>query len=123
MYQRAIRGAITVDNDTEASMREAVITLINKIKELNRYKEEDISHVIFTLTEDIKSVYPAKIAREVYSSWKYVPMMCFNEMKIENSLTKCLRIMIVINTELAQNEIKHVYLKGAEKLRKDLIRQ
>ena len=41
-------------------------------------------------------------------------------MKIKGSLQKCLRILITINTELAQNEIKHVYLKGAEKLRTDL---
>ncbi len=120
MFQRAIRGAITVDNDTENDIREAVITLIATIKERNKYNDEDISHVIFTLTDDLKSVYPAKIARETFESWKYVPMMCFNEMKIDNSLTKCLRVMIVVNTELAQTDIKHVYLKGAEKLRKDL---
>ncbi len=120
MYQRGIRGAITIDNNTPNEIKKAVIELIDTIKERNSFEDEDISHVIFTLTEDINCLYPAKAAREEYNSWKYVPMMCFNEMKIENSLEKCLRILIVINTEIKQNEIKHVYLKGASQLRKDL---
>ena len=120
MKQRGIRGAITIENDTIADVKDAVITLISEIQKANNYKNEDISHVIFTLTRDIKCVYPAKIAREEFTDWKYVPMVCFNEMDIENSLQKCLRILIVINTELAQKDIKHVYLKGAGKLREDL---
>ncbi len=120
MQQRGIRGAITVNSNNIEEIKNAVIELINKIKEQNNFKEEDISHVIFTMTDDLNCVYPAKIARENFPKWKYVPMVCFNEMKIENSLEKCLRILIVINTELAQNCINHVYLKGAEVLRKDL---
>lgn len=120
MYQRGIRGAITVDNNTIEDVTSAVVELISEIKKQNNYKEEDISNVIFTLTEDIDCVYPAKIAREKFESWKHVPMVCFNEMKIQNSLKKCLRILITVNTELAQTEIKHVYLKGAQNLRKDL---
>ncbi len=120
MYQRGIRGAITVENNTPDDIKEAVIELISKIKNQNNFDDKDISHVIFTLTEDINCLYPAKAAREKFNSWKYVPMMCFNEMKIENSIKKCLRILIVINTEVEQNEIKHVYLKGASKLREDL---
>lgn len=120
MYQRGIRGAITVDNNTIDDVTSAVVELISEIKKQNNYKEEDISNVIFTLTDDIDCVYPAKIAREKFENWKHVPMVCFNEMKIQNSLKKCLRILITVNTELAQNEIKHVYLKGAQNLRKDL---
>ena len=116
MYQRGIRGAITVDENTTEALESAVVELISEIKKQNNYKEEDIS----TLTDDIDCVYPAKIAREKFESWKYVPMVCFNEMKIKNSLQKCLRILITVNTELAQSEVKHVYLKGAQNLRKDL---
>ena len=120
MFQRGIRGAITIEENTIEAVKEATIELISEIKKQNNYDEKDISNVIFTLTDDIDCVYPAKIAREVFTDWKYVPMVCFNEMKIQGSLQKCLRILITINTELAQNEIKHVYLKGAEKLRTDL---
>ncbi len=121
MKQRAIRGAITVEENTQESLKSAVVELMTSIKNKNNYKDEDISHVIFTLTGDIDCEYPAKIAREVFNSYNSVPMMCFNEMKIKNSLEKCLRILIVINTNLAQNEIKHVYLKGAKNLRKDIL--
>lgn len=120
MYQRGIRGAITVDANTKDDVKSAVIELLQEIKRKNNYEEKNISHVIFTLTKDIDCVYPAKIAREEFSSWKYVPMMCVNEMNIENSLEKCLRVLIVVNTQSDQDEIKHVYLKGAMKLREDL---
>jgi len=120
MYQRGIRGAITIENNTPEDVKTAVIELISEIKKENNIEEENISHAIFTLTDDIDCIYPAKIAREIFPKWQYVPMMCIGEQKIQNSLKKCLRILIVINTELAQTEIKHVYLKGAVKLRKDL---
>jgi chorismate mutase len=120
MFQRGIRGAITVDNDDVNSVKEAVITLIKNIQNKNNFTPDSISNVIFTFTDDLTCAYPAKFAREEFPEWKYVPMMCMQEMKINNSLKMCLRVLIVINTNLAQNEIKHVYLKGAEKLREDL---
>lgn len=120
MKQRGIRGAITIESNAIKDVEIAVKDLISEIKKQNNYNDSDISHVIFTLTKDINCIYPAKIAREIFESWKYVPMVCFNEMDIEGSLKKCLRILIVINTDCEQNEIRHVYLKGAGKLREDL---
>lgn len=120
MEQRGIRGAITIENNTEDALRQGVVDLLSELKLRNKYDEKDISHVIFTLTSDINCVYPAKIAREEFEGWDKVPMMCFQELSIENSLEKCLRILIVINTNLGQDEIKHIYLKGAANLRKDI---
>ncbi len=120
MKQRGIRGAITVEANTAEAVRAAVVELITEIKQKNNYNEDDISHVIFTMTEDLDCIYPAKAAREKFKKWQNVPMMCTQELKIKNSLEKCLRIIIIINTNLAQNEIKHVYLKGAKILREDL---
>ena len=120
MLQRGIRGAITIEENTIKAVHSATVELISEIMKKNNFRVEDICSVTFTLTDDIDCVYPAKIAREVFIDWKYVPMVCFNEMKIENSLSMCLRILIVINTELEQNQVKHVYLKGAANLRKDL---
>lgn len=121
MLQRAIRGAITVEENTIEAVKSAVIELITEIKKRNSYKEEDISHVIFTMTRDLDCIYPAKIARDEFQSWQNIPMMCNQELYINNSLEKCLRIIIIVNTNLAQKDMKHVYLKGAEKLRKDLV--
>ena len=120
MYQRGIRGAITVDANTVEAMKEATIELLTEMKSRNNYDERYISNVVFTLTDDLDCVYPAKIAREEFQEWKYVPMVCFNELKIQNSLRMCLRVLITLNTDKEQEEMKHVYLKGAEKLRQDL---
>ena len=118
--QRGIRGAVTAEDNTIKSVNGAVIELITEIKKQNNLKEEDISHVIFTMTKDLDCIYPAKCAREAFKEWRYVPMMCVQELKVQNSLEKCIRVLITINTDASQQEIKHVYLKGASKLREDL---
>ena len=116
---RGIRGAITVEQDTKEQLEKATVELYSKIIEANNVKTEDISHIIFTLTKDLKCAFPAKFLRENFDM-PYVPMMCFNELDIEASLEKCLRILIVVNTNKRQDEIKHIYLGGAKVLRKDL---
>ena len=119
MFQRGIRGAITVESNTIEGIKNATIELLSEIIKKNNIKTKNISFIIFTLTKDLTADFPAKYARE-YFDFKYVPMMCYNEANIEGSITNCLRILVVINTEKEQNEIKHIYLKGAEKLRQDL---
>ena len=119
MLTRGIRGAITVDNNTVEDIEKATVELIRSIISKNEIKTEDISHVIFTLTSDLNAAFPAKFARTNFD-WDFVPMMCFNELDIKNSLSMCLRILIVVNTEKSQKEIHHVYLRGAQKLRPDL---
>ena len=116
---RGIRGAITIEQDTKEQMEKATVELYSKIIEANEVKTEDISHIIFTLTKDLKCAFPAKFLRENFDI-PFVPMMCFNELDIEASLEKCLRILIVVNTNKRQDEIKHIYLGGAKVLRKDL---
>lgn len=119
MFSRGIRGAITVEKDSFDDIKNATIELLTEILEKNNISTQDISHVIFTLTKDLKSAFPAKFARE-YMHFENVPMMCFNELDIEGSLKKCLRVLIVVNTEKKQEEITHIYQKGAKNLRPDL---
>ena len=120
MYTRAIRGAISADENTQTALKEAVKELIEEMVKANSIEVESISHVIFTLTKDLDAGFPAKYARELFD-WQYVPMMCYNELNVPNSLQKCLRAMIVVNTDKSQREIKHIYLKEANKLRQDLV--
>ena len=120
MTIRAIRGAITVESNTAECIEAATIELLTEIYNKNKVETENISHAIFTLTEDLNAAFPAKFAREKFN-WENVPMMCFNELPVPNSLPQCLRIMIVLNSQLTQKEINHIYLKGAKKLRPDLI--
>lgn len=119
MFSRGIRGAITVEQDTKEQLEKATVELYSKIVEANDLKTENISHIIFTLTKDLKSAFPAKFLRENFDI-PYVPLMCMNELDVELSLQKCLRVLVVVNTDKKQDEIKHIYLGGAKVLRRDL---
>ena len=116
---RAIRGAITVDGNSVDDIKSATVELLKEMLEKNNVVIQQISHCFFTMTKDLNAVYPAKFAREELN-FKNVPMMCYQELDIENSLKMCLRIMLVINTDIEQDKIKHIYLKGAATLRPDL---
>lgn len=116
MITKGIRGAITVDSNTEMTLEQATLELLNELIKKNCIEKEKISHVIFTLTDDLNAAFPAKFAR-LKLGWENVAMMCFHELDVPNSLKMCLRILIVLNCE-DDFEPKFVYLKGAEKLRK-----
>ena len=116
MITRGIRGAITVEDNTSEAIGAATIKLLQAIVEKNNIEIDSISHAIFTLTKDLNADFPAKYAR-VNLKWKEVPMMCYNELDVPNSLSKCLRVLIVVNCS-EYFEPEFVYLDGAEVLRK-----
>ena len=116
MITKGIRGAITVEENTSEAIGAATIKLLTEIMNRNKIEIDSISHAIFTLTKDLNADFPAKYAR-INLKWKDVPMMCFNELDVPNSLEKCLGVLLVINCgEGFMPEF--VYLDGAEKLRK-----
>lgn len=113
---KGIRGAITVDENTEDAIKNSTIELLSKMIEENSINIGDISHVIFTLTNDLNAAFPAKFAR-LNLGFDKVAMMCYHELDVPNSLQKCLRILIVLNCS-DDFEPKFVYLRGAENLRR-----
>lgn len=116
MISKGIRGAITVDNNTEEDIKNATIEILSEMVLKNNLDVDMISHVIFTMTDDLDAAFPAKFAR-VDLNWTDVPMMCYNELKVKNSLRKCIRVLIVVNC--GENFTpEFVYLKGASDLRK-----
>lgn len=119
MPQRAVRGATTVLNDIPSEIETATVEMLEKIIKDNDINVNDIVSAIFSVTNDIKSATPAKFAR-TNLGWHYVPLMCVREFEFDNSLTKCIRVLIAFNSNKNQKEIKHVYLKNAAKLRPDL---
>ena len=115
MTTKGIRGAITVDENTQESIKEATLEILNELITANNIDKSKISHVIFTLTNDLNAVFPAKFAR-IELGWDNVAMMCFHELDVPNSLKMCIRILIVLNCD--ENFIpKFVYLKDAANLR------
>lgn len=112
---KGIRGAITVNKNTPESIKQSTIELLSALIEKNEIRKDFISHVIFTLTEDLNAEFPAKFARENFD-WTNVAMMCFHELNVPDSLNMCLRVLIVLNCE-DDFSPEFVYLKGAENLR------
>lgn len=116
---RAIRGAITIENDTVEELKNATVELLSRIVKENSLNTENFIHVDFSVTEDVKSSTPAKFARTELG-WHTVPLMCYREFEFDGGLKKCIRVLIVTESDKSQKEIKHLYLRGAEILRPDL---
>jgi chorismate mutase len=116
---RGVRGATTVELDIEEKIIDATEELIREMEASNQFLPEDVASVWITVTEDLRSAFPAKALRRI-EGWNLVPVMCAREIPVVGSLTRCIRIMMHINTSLEQKEIQHVYLGGATTLRPDL---
>lgn len=115
MITKGIRGAITVEENSVEKLREATLVLLKEMISKNSITPEKVSHAIFTTTTDINAAFPAKFAR-LDLGWENVAMMCFHELDVPDSLSMCLRVLIVIN---CKNDFipEFVYLKGAKTLR------
>ncbi|MEO8354628.1 MAG: chorismate mutase [Chloroflexota bacterium] len=120
MAVRGIRGATTVAGDQPESILEATRELLEAILDANEsMKPEDVGSALFTVTDDLASTFPAQAAREM--GWGLVPMLCAREIPVPGSLPMVIRVLVQWNTEIPQNEITHVYLRDAVKLRPDLV--
>ena len=119
MTIRGIRGATTATQDDPEAILEATKQLLLAICEANpTLRSEDIASAMFTLSSELKSVYPARAAREI--GWNAVPLMCAQEIPVPGGLSKCIRVLLHWNTPLSQGDIKHIYLRRAKQLRPDL---
>lgn|SRR5574344_2758864 len=113
---KGIRGAITVEENSESAIKSATLELLGEMVKENNIEKDKISHIIFTLTKDLNADFPAKYARLNFG-FDDIAMMCFNEAEVKNSISKCLRILVVLNCENSFTP-HFVYLKGAKNLRK-----
>lgn len=114
----SIRGAITVEKNSEDSILKNTTLLLEKMELENSLIKENVISIIFSATNDLNKVYPAKAARDL--GYVNSGLMCFNEMAVEGSLDRCIRVMILYNSNINQEDINHIYLKGAKILRPDL---
>ncbi|MGG0788461.1 chorismate mutase [Peribacillus simplex] len=119
---RGIRGATTVERDTEMEVISAAEKLMAEIIQVNEIDPDMVASVFFSATEEIRSVFPAKALRK-FEGWTYVPVTCMKEIPVSNSLPFCIRVMIHVNTTKSQKDIHHVYQAGATVLRPDLTKQ
>jgi chorismate mutase len=119
MPVRGVRGAVVAAEDGSEAVLSATKELLLAIMHANpELKTEDLASAWFTVTDDLRSVYPARAAREL--GWVFVPLMCAQEIPITGSLPHCIRVLLNWNTKLSQKSIQHVYLGAAASLRPDL---
>ena len=117
---RGIRGATTVTADEPDLILQATRELLEEILEENEgMQPADVASAIFTVTDDLVSSFPAQGARQM--GWGLVPMLCAREIPVPNSLPRVIRVLVHWNTDVSQDEITHVYLRAAVKLRPDLV--
>ncbi len=118
MPVRGLRGAITVSDNNREEIIDKTERLLKDMIEQNRFQEEDVVSVIFSVTDDLDAEFPAVAARRL--GWLYTPLMCTREIPVPGSLNKCIRVLMHVNSTLRQDEIVHSYLDGARVLRPDL---
>ena len=116
---RGIRGAITVTQDTPEAIHSATRELLRAILKRNGIEDTaELATIIFTVTEDLVSTFPAEAARQL--GMNRVPLLSAREVPVPGSLPRVIRILALWNTNKSPDEIQHVYLREAAKLRPDL---
>jgi chorismate mutase len=115
---RGIRGATTAEADTPAAIIGATRELLRAIVERNGVAAADVASAFFTVTDDLAAAFPAQAARDL--GWEHAALLDAREIPVPGSLPYCVRVLVHWNTDKRQDEIRHVYLHGAEALRPDL---
>jgi len=119
MAIRGVRGATIVDRDDRDAILSATRELLQALQVANEdMTSEDLASIIFTVTPDLRSAYPAQAAREI--GWDHVPLLCAQEIPVPEGVSHCIRVLLHWNTDLPQDQVRHVYLGDAVQLRPDL---
>ena len=114
---RGVRGATTADANTSDAILESTRQLLALMIRQNGIEPEDLASAIFTTTPDLKAEFPALAARQL--GWLHVALMCVHELDVPGSLPRCIRILLHWNTDTPADQIVHVYIKEAARLRPD----
>jgi chorismate mutase len=115
---RAVRGAIQVDRDDPADIVAATRELITEVVDRNGIEPEDLISIVFTLTPDLTSCFPATAARDL--GLVDVPLLCATEVAVPGALPRVVRLLAHIESDRPRSSVRHVYLRGATRLRPDL---
>lgn len=116
---RGIRGAVQTNKNSKKEIFVATQRLLQKIVKENNIDPEDIASIFLTATVDLNADFPAYAVREM--GWNSVPLLCAQEMDVPNSMKKVIRVLVHVNCDKSQQEIKHQYLGATKKLRKGLL--
>ena len=118
MAMRAIRGATQLDSDDRDHLLVSVEELIREIFSQNDVDTDNLVSMILTATPDLHSEFPALAARQLGIG--DVPLLCAQEIDVHGAMPRVIRVMLHIESDVPRSEIRHVYLRGAAALRRDL---
>lgn len=110
-----IRGATTAAGNSADEIHMATRELLMDLVVANNIETDQIAAIFFSATPDLNRAFPAKAARDM--GWLTVPLFCQVEIDVPDSVPKCIRVLILANTDLEQDQVKHIYLKETERLR------
>jgi len=112
---RGIRGATTAQENTREAILKVTGELLQALVRANDVESEDVAAVFFTTTPDLNAEFPAQAARKM--GWTDLALLCGHEMSVPDALPGCIRILMLVNTEKSQKDLKHLYLNDAKDLR------
>ena len=117
MKLRALRGAITVDENTSDAILDGTEELLRAMMERNELQVDDLVSCIFTTTDDLDAEFPAVAARAI--GFSGVPLLCAREIPVPGSMPRVIRVLIHYHAG-EDHEPEHVYVGRARGLRDDL---
>ena len=112
---RGVRGATTAEANTGEAIHGATTELLESLIKENSIEERDVASVIFTMTPDLTAVFPAAAARRL--GWNSTALLGAVETDVPGSLNRCIRVLILVNTDKEPGELVNVYLRGTDTLR------
>ena len=118
MPVRAIRGATQLDDDEREHLLASVDELIRAILRENELEHDDLVSMVFTATPDLHSEFPALAARQLGIG--DVPLLCAQEIDVAGAMPRVIRVLVHAETGRTKAEVRHVYLRGAVALRRDI---
>ena len=122
MAMRGIRGATTVEHNTREDIWQAAREMIQVVLQRNALHTENIGAAIFSMTDDRTAAFPTAGGRQLHG-FDAVPLFDARQCAIEGALPRCLRVLLLVETNRGQKEIHHVYLHGAARLRPDITQE
>lgn len=112
---RGIRGATVAAENTSEAIYGATKELLSQLIEANEIAEQDVAAAYFTMTPDLNACFPAAAARQL--GWNNTALMGAAEVDVPGSLDKCIRILILLNTDKKPADLVNLYLNGTAALR------
>lgn len=113
----AVRGATQVEANEADAILAGTEELMRELISRNDLEPEAMVSCLFTTTEDLDAEFPAVAARRI--GLDQVPLLCCREIPVPGSLPRVIRVLAHYYAPVGHSS-SHVYMGGAEELRRDL---